>query len=161
MKERNTPNTRVRLGIEEILPPGQELDVTAIKEALFERKGLIFGKDYSEGNLANALYVLSNTHILEKVKRGVYRKAGSKNESSATQAEKTIGDDIKNAAYGIKEIPKFFKEEKEKIREISNEICTVLKGVNLSDGATDKEFEALKTMIAFKDAIAQVLVEFE
>ncbi len=60
-----TLNSRVRKALEECFPSEKMLDVSDIKLLLLEKRGLRYGKDYSEGNLAN---------VLNKIERGIYQK---------------------------------------------------------------------------------------
>ena len=153
MKERNTPNMMVRQGIEEIMPYGKGFNVVEIKEMLFKEKGLVYEKDYTEGNLSSALYILSNTGVLIKPKRGVYQKAYNKN--------KVDKEENCNISYEVKEVLELFRNDKKKIKEISDEICAALKKVDLSNGAADDELEALKKVLAFKDAVSKIMVMFD
>lgn len=153
MKDRNTPNMMVRQGIEEIMPYGKEFNVVEIKEMLFKEKGLVYEKDYTEGNLSSALYILSNTGVLIKQKRGVYQKAYNKN--------KVDKEENCNISYEVKEVLELFQKNKNKIQEIFGEICAALKKVDLSNGAADDELEELKKVLAFKDAVTQILETFE
>ncbi len=153
MKDRNTPNMMVRQGIEEIMPYGKEFNVVEIKEMLFKEKGLVYEKDYTEGNLSSALYILSNTGVLIKPKRGVYQKAYNKN--------KVDKEENCNISYEVKEVLELFQKNKNKIQEIFGEICAALKKVDLSNGAADDELEELKKVLAFKDAVTQILETFE
>lgn len=153
MKDRNTPNMMVRQGIEEIMPYGKGFNVVEIKEMLFKEKGLVYEKDYTEGNLSSALYILSNTGVLIKPKRGVYQKAYNKN--------KVDKEENCNVSYEVKEVLELFQENKKKIQDIFGEICAALKKVDLSNGAADDELEELKKVLAFKDAVSKILVMFD
>lgn len=168
MKERSTINTLVRQSIEEIMPPGEELNVLGIKEILLRKRGLSYGKDYSEGNLSSALYVLSNAGVLKKTKRGVYQKVGNSSTGESDSGDVRVKCENKseeqkgqNLTYEVKEVLELYKRNKDRIQEISDEICTALKNVNLCNGATDKEFEALKKMLDFKNAMFEMLEKFE
>ena len=159
MKERNTPNTMVRRGIEEIMVYGKDYDILEIKEMLLKEKGLVFGKDYTEGNISSALYILSNTGILIKTNRGVYRKAYNKDYRKKDSKEYT--DENCSMAYEVKEVLGLFQENKKKIEEILEEICAALKNEDLSNGAADSELEALKGVLTFKEALIKMLEKFD
>lgn len=206
MKERKTPNALVRRSIEEIMPLDKPLYVSEIKELLLEERGLAYTRDYTEGNLSNALYVLSNAGILKKMERGLYQKAESgsmdghglgkdkkwnrtpeqeegKNpeernrteEKNRTEkkAEEKKRTEEKNRieekqrtekgqiqTYEIKEILQLFKRNRDRLQEISDEICAALQNVNLCSGVTDQEFKALRKMMDFKDALGEMLDNF-
>lgn len=216
MKERKTPNALVRRSIEEIMPLDKPLYVSEIKELLLEERGLAYARDYTEGNLSNALYVLSNAGILKKMERGLYQKAESdfmdghrlerekkwnwvseqedgKNPEDKQRTEEKKGIEEKKGTeekkkieekkgteekerieekeragterrqiqtYEIKEVLHLFKRSKDKLQEISDDTCAALKNVNLCSGATDQEFEALRKMLEFKDALGEMLENF-
>lgn len=163
MKRKNTPNTLVRESIAEIMPQEACLGVPEIKELLQKEKQLIYGTDYTEGNISSALYVLCSTGFLTKPKRGVYQKSPSENRSlKACDSRQTSvnSQEERNFAYEIKEISQLFEKDKNKLKEISSELFTALKNINLCNGATDQEFEELKTILDFKNALTELLERF-
>ena len=50
MRDKTTPNTLVRESIIDIMPQEGCFEVPQIRELLQKKKGLIFGKDYTEEN---------------------------------------------------------------------------------------------------------------
>ena len=158
MRERNTPNSMVRSGILEIMPMGQELDVQQIKQLLAEKKGIIYGKDYSEGNLSNALHVLPEKGLLERVGRGIYKRVAL--EANKNKSKKREDGEWSASLCLAEQVLRMYADERKKIEESKIKLCHTLQQVDLSN-ATEEEFEALKTVIAFKNALSELLDRFE
>lgn len=164
MRGKTTPNTLVRESIIDIMPQEGCFEVPQIRELLQKEKGLVFGKDYTEGNISNALYVLSNSGFLTKPKRGVYQKAPLQNndaEGSCFIPINTNPEAAKISSYETAEILNLFRKHKHNLKQIYLELYSSLKNINLCNGATDEEFKELKEALDFKNAFAELLERFE
>ncbi|MCI9133981.1 MAG: hypothetical protein HFI31_07325 [Lachnospiraceae bacterium] len=163
MRGKNTPNSLVRESIIDIMPQEGCFSRPQIRDLLLKEKGLVFGMDYSEGNISNALYVLSNSGFLIKLERGVYQKAPLKNGSSEFCDSIHTGTNPVSEgfpSYEMKEVLNLFKKEKNNLRKIYQELCSSLKSINLCTETTDEEFKKLKEVLDFKNAFEELLKKF-
>lgn len=161
MKEKSTKNAMVRQGIEEVMPLGEELEIAEIKKRLFKEKGISYGKDYSEGNLASALRLLSSNGVLKKTRRGIYQKTGDERSGYDEEMRENSEETEEYGKCDVKDILEIFEKNRSRIKMISREIRVALKNVDLSNEMSDKEFDELKNVMNFNNALSELLKEFE
>ncbi len=160
---KGSPNSLVKRSLLNIPPGSQEFSITDLKDYLENEHHLIYGKDYTEGNLANSIYYLTSRGFLIKTGRGIYRRAADSETADIPPTVNTPDNQEQTieASEKMEKIQRNCESEINNITKSVNNIFSTLAEVPFIEVRTVSQRETMDRLIAYCNALREITNHYE